>query len=75
MAAHGAWLADLGRSAGGRSAPQVNATFDGVPVDLRELVSGEAEVVECRDVLLQLSDAARPDQDRGDTGDREAPRR
>src|SRR5580765_3031468 len=32
------------------------------PVDLGELVLRELEPIQCRDVLLELRDAARPDQ-------------
>src|SRR6478609_1096284 len=44
------------------------------PVDLGELVRGELEPVERRDVLLELLDAARPDQRGGDPRVAQRPR-
>ena len=46
--------------------PEVDVRLGGVAVDLLELVGGEVELVERRDVRLQLLDAARADQRGGD---------
>src|SRR5687767_13059212 len=54
-----------GRRSGGRAlrlarrCPDVDVTFRRVAVDLGELLVREVEVVERRDVLLELRDAAR----------------
>ena len=45
-----------------RARPDVDAAVHGVAVDLRELLHGEVKVLDRRDVLLELLDAARPDQ-------------
>jgi hypothetical protein len=47
---------------GGWGAPQIDADVDRVAVNVGELIRGEIEVVEGGDVLLELRDAAGPDQ-------------
>src|SRR5688572_32337955 len=47
-----------------RRCPDVDVTLRRVAVDLGELLVREVEVVERRDVLLELRDAARADQGR-----------
>lgn len=50
-------------SIGGGDAPKVDVAFHGVLVDLREFLCREVQLVEGGDVLLQLGDTARPDED------------
>jgi hypothetical protein len=47
---------------GGGGAPQIDSALDRVAVDICELIGGEIELVERCDVLLELRDAARTDQ-------------
>src|SRR5207237_665463 len=57
-----------------RGGPDVDVALGRVAVDLRELVGGEVEPLERADVLLELLDAARPDESRGDALVAEHPR-
>ena len=50
-------------SIGGGAAPKVDIAFHGVLVDCGEFLCREVQVVEGGDILLQLGDTARPDED------------
>jgi probable blue pigment (indigoidine) exporter len=59
---------DGGSSAGAGARPEVDAGLGGVLVDLGQLVGGEGQVVQRGHAVLQLGDAAGPDQGRGHPG-------
>src|SRR4051794_40346302 len=60
-----------------RGRPEVDVALDRVAIDRLELLGGEVQPLQGGDVLLELLDAARPQQRRGDAlvaqrpGDRE----
>src|SRR6202011_4814807 len=54
------------RSGVARRGPEVDPALRAVAVDLLEFLSVEVEPLERRDVLLELANAARADQGRGD---------
>src|SRR5580704_12476314 len=58
---HAGWNVSGGRG----GPPQVDAALDRILINLVQLTGGKVEMVESRDVLLQLRDAAGADEDRG----------
>ena len=42
--------------------PQVDPTLDGEAIDLRELGGLEGEMVECREIVVELGDRTRADE-------------
>ena len=54
--------------------PEVDAALDGELIDRAQLVVTELQVVQGRDVFLELSHAARSDEYRRDAGIAQTPR-
>src|SRR5205807_1047052 len=75
LTAHPVYLtAHPRRSAVARPRPEVDVALGGVAVDLGQLVRAEVESLDRRHVVLELGDAARADQRRGDAPVAQRPR-